>query len=249
MTAGFIVLHRSLLDWEWYQDANTARLFLHCLLKANYTDKKWKGQTIERGSFVTSLASLKKETGLSIQNIRTSLSKLELTNELTIKSTKTNRLIYVVNYDKYQELDNQVTNKQQTNQQTTNKRLTITNKRNKETIKDIKEGEALDTPKNKYGKFVTMQPDEYDKLIERYGQATTDKYIERIDLYCGSKGKRYKDYYMTVISWINKDADKEPAKMTYTWQEELKAEQQEADSKEYQPKRNKDDIRKAWNNL
>lgn len=128
MNEGFIKIYRQLLEWEWYTDVNTKVLFLHCLLKANYKTKKYQKNTVKKGSFVTSLESLSKETGLTIQQTRTALNHLISTGEITSKSSNKNRIITVVNYDKYQE-DNkqsnkQLTGKQQTKQQTTNKQST-----------------------------------------------------------------------------------------------------------------------------
>lgn len=124
---GFIKIHRSILKWEWYTDANTMRLFIHCLLMANHEDNRFRGKIIQRGSFQTSYQMLSDQTGMSIQNIRTALNKLTLTGELTYKSTTQNGLITINNYDDYQATNTQ-TNKQLTSdQQTTNKRLT-TNK-------------------------------------------------------------------------------------------------------------------------
>jgi len=124
---GFIKIHRSILKWEWYTDANTMRLFVHCLLMANHEDNRFRGKLIQRGSFQTSYQMLSDQTGMSIQNIRTALNKLTLTGELTYKSTTQNGLITINNYDDYQATNTQ-TNKQVTSdQQTTNKRLT-TNK-------------------------------------------------------------------------------------------------------------------------
>jgi type I site-specific restriction endonuclease len=119
---GFIKLYRSLLDWEWYSDTNTFRLFTHCLLRANYQDTKWKGLTIKRGSFVTSLNTLVEETHLSVQNIRTSIDKLKSTGELTSKSHSKYRIVTVNNYHLYQE-----TNKQTNKQLTTDKELKKSN--------------------------------------------------------------------------------------------------------------------------
>ena len=84
---GFIALHRKMLDWEWYSDINVRALYTHMLLKANNTDKKWRGIVIEKGSFVTSRTTLSEETGLSEQQVRTSLKKLKSTSEITSKST------------------------------------------------------------------------------------------------------------------------------------------------------------------
>jgi hypothetical protein len=136
---GFIKIHRSILKWEWYTDANTMRLFFHCLLMANHEDNRFRGKLIERGSFQTSYQMLSDQTGMSIQNIRTSLNKLVLTGELTYKSTTQNGLITINNYDEYQST-NTPTNKQVTSdQQTTNKRLTtnknLKNLKNEENIK------------------------------------------------------------------------------------------------------------------
>ena len=133
MNKGFIQLHRSLLEWEWYDDKNTKILFLLCLVKANYKDKNYRGKTIKRGSFLTGRDVLKNELGLSVQQIRTSLTKLKSTNEITIESSSQGTIIEVVKYNDYQEITNKSTDEQPTNNQqvtTTNKSNNI-NKRNK----------------------------------------------------------------------------------------------------------------------
>ena len=184
----FIKLFRSLLDWEWYSDNSTKALFIHCLLKANFKDKTWRGIEIKRGSFLTSLESLATETGLSVQNIRTSLRKLISTNELTSTSTNRYRIVTLKNYDKY----NAVTSKQQT----TNKQLTTTKKEKKV----IKEKE-----KDIYLEFVLLQKVEYDKLIDKYGDDITTNIIETLNNYLGSTGKKYKSHYHTILNWLKRD--------------------------------------------
>jgi hypothetical protein len=125
--SGFITLHRSLLDWEWYSDINTKTLFIHCLLKANWEDKNWQGIDIKRGSFITSNQNLSAETKLTIQQIRTSIFKLTKTNEINIQTTNKYTLLTIVKYDFYQTLENKATNKQQTNNTQNNKQITTTN--------------------------------------------------------------------------------------------------------------------------
>lgn len=109
MNNGYIKLFRSLLEWEWYSDSNVVRLFIHCLLKANHKDKNHQGILIERGTFMTSLEKLHIETGLSIRQVRTAISKLKLTNELTSISYNKYRIIKVNKYDEYQFNDKQTT--------------------------------------------------------------------------------------------------------------------------------------------
>ena len=110
---GFIAVYRSLLDWEWYTNVTMLKMFIHCILKANYKEKKWQGVTIEKGSFITTVRGLAKETGLSVQQVRTTLDKLKSTQEITHTATQGFTLIYVVNYNKYQSMitnDNTVYN-------------------------------------------------------------------------------------------------------------------------------------------
>lgn len=113
----FVKLHRKILDWEWYDDINTCRLFFHLLLKSNYEDNKWHWVEIKRWQRLTSLPSLSKETWLTIQQIRTSISRLKSTGEITDQSTNTFRLITVIKYNDYQ--DNQQANQQAVNRQST----------------------------------------------------------------------------------------------------------------------------------
>ena len=123
---GFIQLHRKIMCWDWYDDLNTFKLFIHCLLKANHKDKNWRGNTVKRGTFITSTEKLSKETGLTIQQVRTSLKKLEKTSEINKQTTNLNTCISMVNYNSYQGHNKQTTNKQQTN----NKQVTTTNNDN-----------------------------------------------------------------------------------------------------------------------
>ena len=112
----FIKLQRKMLDWEWYTDNNTKVVFLHCLLKANWKDGRFRGYKVPRGSFVSGRKVLAEELGLSDRQVRTALLHLKATNEVTIKSTSKFSIITVVNYDKYQTTD------QQNDQQVTSKR-------------------------------------------------------------------------------------------------------------------------------
>ena len=102
----WITLHRKILDWEWYDDANTFRLFIHLLLKANYRKGKWKGIPVLRGQHITSVSKLSVILGISRQAIRSSFIKLESSNEITITATNHYTCITVCKYDDYQKKEN-----------------------------------------------------------------------------------------------------------------------------------------------
>ncbi len=124
INGNWIKLFSKFINWEWYKDQNTKSLFIHCLLKANWKDEKFEGIVVPRGSFVTSLDTLSKELGLSVQAIRTALKHLISTKELTSKSTNKYRIITIVNYELYQQVNKQTNNQLTSEQQTGNNQLT-----------------------------------------------------------------------------------------------------------------------------
>lgn len=102
MIDGFILLHRKLIEWEWYTNLNVKTLFIHCLLKANFKEKQWQGKTIKRGTFISSYGKLAVETGLSVKQVRGAFDKLRTTNEVAIKTSSQNTEIEILNYETYQ---------------------------------------------------------------------------------------------------------------------------------------------------
>lgn len=134
---GWIKLHRKLLDWQWYDDTNIVRVFLHLLLKANFETRDWHDTSIECGQLVTSIKNLAAETHLSAMQIRRALTQLQKTKEITIETTNKYTMITICNYAKYQRFDSseqQTNNNQITNEQQTNNNQTTTTKE----IKNIK---------------------------------------------------------------------------------------------------------------
>lgn len=191
----WVKVYRKFLDWEWYDDINVCRLFLHLLLKANYKDKKWRGVIIKRGSFITSLGNLSKETGLSIQQVRSSLTKLKSTHEITKQSTSHYTVVTVKNYNEYQAI-NTPTNKQATNQQQLLK-------------KDKKEKNIymsnFDSFWDKYPKKVAKK-----KSMEIYQRIVTskekeDEILQGLDRYKNKWSKEKTDvkYIPNPTTWLN----------------------------------------------
>lgn len=133
MNNGFIKLHRKFLNWEWRDKPEMVALFIHFLLLANHKEGKWQGQVIKPGQFVTGLKSLSKTTGISVQTLRTCITKLKSTGEITNQSTNQFRLISIVNWQEYQSKSTSESTSDLTfNQQSTNNQLTPNKKDKKE---------------------------------------------------------------------------------------------------------------------
>lgn len=166
----YIKLDRKLLDWEWFKDPTTTHLWLYILLKANHKEKMWHGIVVEPGNFITSEFTMSAETGLSRQQIRSSLKKLITTNEITKHSTKTYTQITVMKWAEYQGNGEKATNR------TTNK-PTIKPTTTKE-IEEVKED------KNKYleeksAEFITAFED-FKQMRIKKKKPMTDKAIARL---------------------------------------------------------------------
>ena len=143
MANSYIKLFHKILTWGWYGDTNTVRVFLHILLRANYKDSEYKGHTIPAGSCVFGRKKWAKELELSEQQIRTAISHLQSTNEITIKSTNKFSIVHVEKWEFWQiEEGNQPTNQPTTNhlanqQVTTSKEYKNTN--TTPTIEEVRE--------------------------------------------------------------------------------------------------------------
>lgn len=107
------------MDWEWYSDITTRGIFIHCLLRANHSNTKWRGIELEKGQFVTSYKKLAEENGVSLQTVRTHIKRLIKSGNLTIKTTNKFTIVTVCNYSVWQDSENE--NNTQTNIQTTRK--------------------------------------------------------------------------------------------------------------------------------
>jgi len=107
---GWITLHRKMLKWEWYDDANVVRLFIHCLLKSNHAHTKWRGISIESGQFITSQQHLADELNLSVKQIRSALNKLKMTGEVAVKTNNKYSMISIANWSEHQDKGRQAGN-------------------------------------------------------------------------------------------------------------------------------------------
>ena len=102
---GFVKIHRKLIQWGWYQDNVVKGVFLHLLLTASFKDSPWRGRIIHAGQVVIGSQRMADDLGFTRQQVRTALTKLESTGEITIESTNKYTIVTVVNWEEYQVLE------------------------------------------------------------------------------------------------------------------------------------------------
>lgn len=182
----YIKINRSILEWEWYKNINTCRLFLHMLLKANWKNWRFEGKEIKRGSFVSSIKNLALETELTEREVRTGITHLKKTGELTSKSTNKYTIFTVVNYNLYQAKDKQI-DEQETNNRHSNDILTTTIEEKKEG----KEGniESVNAPE-RFEEFWSVYPRQTGRYLAEQAYAiliTTTESLTESDLITAAK--------------------------------------------------------------
>ena len=210
----FIKIDRKILEWEYYGNVNTFKLFIHLLLTANVKDKKWEGITIKRGELVTSLKNLSQQTGLTLQQVRTALDNLISTKTVTNNSHSKFRIISIKNYDSYQSY-NKVVNKQITNKQQTNNKQVTTTKEYKEykEYKEREEEESFSVDENvpqaiggKLGKGVLVLSDnQFEELLAMMPLDVMNRYCEKLTDWIIKNKRVCKNHFDIIKKWYEED--------------------------------------------
>jgi len=198
---GFISLHRSILSWEWYDDINVCRLFIHLLLTVEYQDHKIRGMVIKRGQRLCSVKKLALETGLSYQQTRTALERLKLTNTITSTSFPKGTVITVKNYAEYQAATNKTTPKQQQN----NEPSLFNNK-------EIIEGTSTTSPPARK-KFVPPTLKEVSAYcLEKHYHVDPELFVDHYEAngWKQGRGKPIVDWKAAVRTWERRDRSCSP---------------------------------------
>lgn len=200
-TSSWIKLDRRILKWGWYSDMNVKGVFLHLLLIASYEDGEYLGNKIKRGQAIIGTVETANQLGITRQQLRTALSKLEKSGEISKKTTNKFTLVTIENYSKYQDITS-ISNQRITNEQPTDNQRATTLK-NAKKLKKVKNNIYI---RPHAGEFenVKLTKEELDKLQVSYSDCY-EEYIEKLSSYLAQTGKRYKSHYATLLNWIRRD--------------------------------------------
>lgn len=108
---GFIVVWRKMLYWKWFTNPSTSHLFLYLLLKVTHQDMQQGDLLIKRGQVKTGRKKIAAETGLTEKQVRTALSNLSRTKEISTETASKYSIITLTNYEFHRELIDQAASK------------------------------------------------------------------------------------------------------------------------------------------
>ena len=230
MAGRFIKLYDKILSWEWFSHPNTLCLFIYLLLKAYYKDTTIGGRVIKRGQLVTSLPKISTDTGLSIQQIRTAMSHLISTGEITDQSNTHNRIITIVKYDDYQTSTDRSTDRQQTTNRQNNRQSTDKPTAYIESIEDIESNRKIEKKNKSLTRFMVPTLDDITSYIREIGSSVDPEYF--FDYYQSNGwtlkgGQKMKDWKATLRNWERRETggrngkrsgdNKEPPRQDYSF--------------------------------
>lgn len=134
MSSGWVKLHRKILDNPIFKNDKLFRVFMYLLLKASHTERdQLIGDSIvhlKTGQWATGRKAISRDTGLTEQNVRTAISKLEKLGILTIKVTVKYSVFSITNWHNHQQDNQQPTNKQPTSNQQVTTNNNVKNEKN-----------------------------------------------------------------------------------------------------------------------
>ena len=211
---GFIALHRSLLEWEWYGDPNTVAVFIYLLLQARFTDGQWRGRNIKAGQVITGRDAIAQATGVSPRSVRTALQRLKATGTVTIVPTCHFSLITFVNWDFYQSV-----------------RQDSTSKTTSETTINRPANDQPATSQRPQRNQETTEEGNQGKKRERSATRFTPPTVEEVSAYCRERNNRidpqhFVDFY-TARGWkAGNSAMRDWKAAVRTWEAREKADAQ-----------------------
>lgn len=193
---GFIKLYRKIQDHPFYMEKrkfSKYEAWIDLIMMANHKDNSFlfgnKIIEVAKGQFITSIRKLCDKWEWSNSKVVQFLELLMKQEMIVYKSDTKKTVITIVNYGVYHDKEEEKT--------TVNRHENDSKQIQKHTNKNVKNDK-----KKEYAEFVSMTEKEFDSLVEKYGKEPTNKMIEILDNYKGSKGKTYKSDYRAILNWV-----------------------------------------------
>ena len=204
MSDGWVKLHRSTLENPVVcKDSEHLAVWVYLLLKATHKEKEmlFSGEkiTLKPGQLITGRKKISEWSKVNESKVQRILKLFENEHQIEQQTANKNRLITVVNWDKYQSGEQQ-SEQQVNNNRTTNEQQLNTNKnvRMKECKKDIESR-----------RFTPPTPQEVKEYcIEKGYSVEADRFVDFYTAKNWMIGKnKMKDWKAAVRNWNRRDKD------------------------------------------
>lgn len=216
---GWVKFFRSIVNWEWYDDANTFRMFFHLIVTANHETVSWKGRLIKRGQRLTTIRRLADELSIDEKTVQRCLRNLESTKEIKVEPSKSGTIITVRKYNDYQASEREnvgiIPTPPPTQAPTHSPTPPPTQAPTKQEYKNerSKEDSTPLPPEGQngvgvgfevFGKFgnVQLKPAELRHLYEIYGEELTKDAIEDLSCHLADGTQQSIRHYATLELWL-----------------------------------------------
>jgi len=200
---GWVKIHRKMLENPVVcKDNDHLAIWIYLLVNATHKEipAMFQGRkiTLKPGQLVTGRKSIAEQLSVSESKVKRILLLFESDQQIERQRSNQNSLISIVNWNKYQTIDQQ-NDQQMTSQRPASDQPVTTNKN----VKNVRMKELKDL-KNKtlYRECVYLTDEEYEKLVLEHGEKFTEDCIELLDNYKGSSGKSYKSDYKAILTWV-----------------------------------------------
>lgn len=220
---GWIKIHRKILENPIIcKDSDYLAVWIYLLLNATHKEVPalFKGKKIilQKGQLIVGRKSMANQLKISESKIYRIINCFKSEQQIEQQTSNQNSLITVLNWGKYQQIEQQneqpMNNERTTNEQRVNTNKNVKNDKN-ERIYNIPASEVetsqADTakanekdamPKHKYGEYkhVLLKDEELQKLKEKY--TNWEDLIRYLDEYIEMKGYKAKSHYLAIKNWV-----------------------------------------------
>lgn len=215
---GYIKAYRSLLENPLVcRDTETFAVWNYLLLSVNHAEQKvlfgGKSITMLPGQMITGRKKIADFWKISESKVERILNLLENEQQIEQQKSNKNRLITVLNWQKYQNSEQQI-EQQVNNNRTTSEQQVNTNK-NIKNDNNINNYTTRTRVKKKYGEFqnVFLTDAEIEKLKKQL--PNFDKNLETFSKKLEKKGYKYKSHYLAMLDWFKTDEPERDDKPSY----------------------------------
>jgi hypothetical protein len=164
-------------------------------------EKEFGGERIklQPGQLITGRKKISSTLKVSESKVQRILKRFEIEQQIEQQSSNKNRLISILGWDKYQHVEQQ--NEQPVNNNRTTTEQQVNTNKNLRT-KELKNLFVLLTDKTTtlgFGETIYLTKNEYDYLVDQFGEEDARRMIFDLDRHKESTGERFESDFKAII--------------------------------------------------